>query len=190
MIILLIVAEFILNTETKMKNALLNSGGIIYVSLFLFCFYALVAPPFLFSTANTIEWFPRFASIPLGIILIIWANDTFAYFVGSLLGKHKIAPQISPKKSWEGFFGGMIFAIIAACILSRFFSQLNLSDWIMVALIVAIFGTIGDFFESFIKRKAGVKDSGNLLPGHGGFLDRFDALLFAVPFVTAYLSFS
>ena len=187
MIILLIVAEFILNTESKMKNALLNAGGIIYVSLFLFCFYVLAAPPFILDSSNTIEWFPRFASIPLGIVLIIWANDTFAYFSGSLLGKHKIAPAISPKKSWEGFFGGMIFAIIAAWIISRFFFELNVADWMMIAFIIVVFGTTGDFFESFMKRKAGVIDSGNLLAGHGGFLDRFDAMLFCLPFVTLYM---
>jgi len=184
-IIILFITELAMNTETKMKNALLNCGGIIYVSLFLFCFYPLTAPPFMI---NTTDWFPEFAAIPLGIVLLIWTNDTFAYFTGSLLGRTKILPSISPKKSWEGFIGGSVFAILTGWILSKYFTQLNVYQWISVAIIISVTGTIGDFFESFIKRKAEVKDSGNLLPGHGGFLDRFDALIFCLPFVTLYIN--
>lgn len=186
MILLLFAQEFILKTETKMKNALLNAGGIVYVSLFLFCFYSFVAPHFMEKPRQS-DWYPEYASLPFGIVLLIWANDTFAYLVGSLTGKHKIFPAISPKKSWEGFFGGLIFALMMAWILSKYFSRIDLQQWMIVAAIVVMFGTIGDFFESMIKRKAGVKDSGNLLPGHGGFLDRFDALLFCLPFVMMYL---
>jgi len=184
-IIILFITELAMNTETKMKNALLNCGGIIYVSLFLFCFYPLTAPPFMI---NTTDWFPEFAAIPLGIVLLIWANDTFAYFTGSLIGITKILPSVSPKKSWEGFIGGSVFAILTGWILSKYFTQLNVYQWISVAIIISVTGTIGDFFESFIKRKAEVKDSGNLLPGHGGFLDRFDALIFCLPFVTLYIN--
>ena len=187
MILLLFVTEFFLNTAMKFRNALLNAGGLIYVSLFLFCFYVLTAPPFMLGAPNTLEWYPRFAVIPLGVILLIWVNDTFAYFVGSLTGNHKMFPSISPKKSWEGFFGGLIFALATAWILSGYFSTLIRVQWLMVAVLVAFFGTIGDFFESMLKRKAGIKDSGNLLPGHGGFLDRFDALLFCLPVVTVYI---
>jgi phosphatidate cytidylyltransferase len=188
-ILWLFAQEFIFKTETKLKNALLNAGGIVYVSLFLFCFYSFVAPHF---TEKPVEsaWYPEYASLPFGIVLLIWANDTFAYLVGSLIGKHKIFPPISPKKSWEGFFGGLIFSLITAWILSKYFLRLDLQQWVIVAVIVVVFGTIGDFLESMIKRQAGVKDSGNLLPGHGGFLDRFDALLFCLPFVSMYLLLS
>ena len=189
-ILLVIVTDMMMNTTRKWKNALLNAGGLVYVSLFLFCFYVLVAPPFYLGAANTEPWYPQFASIPLGIVLLVWANDTFAYFAGSLLGKHKIAPEISPKKSWEGVAGGLVFALVTAYVLSGFYFSLNPVQWMVVASLVVVFGTLGDFFESWLKRQAGVKDSGSLMPGHGGFLDRFDALIFCLPFVTIYLMFS
>lgn len=189
-IILVFITELVLNTQSRWKNALLNAGGLVYVSLFLFCFYELVAPPFFLGAKNTVVWYPQFAAIPLGIVLLVWANDTFAYFAGSLFGRHKIAPEISPKKSWEGFAGGLLFALATAYVLSRYYFSLNVIQWMMIASLVVVFGTIGDFFESWIKRKAGVKDSGSLMPGHGGFLDRFDALIFCLPFVTIYLMLS
>lgn len=189
-ILLVFITDLMMNTTMKWKNALLNAGGLVYVSLFLFCFYVLVAPPFYLGAANTEPWYPQFASIPLGIVLLVWANDTFAYFAGSLLGKHRIAPEISPKKSWEGFAGGLVFALVTAYVLSGFYFSLNPVQWMVVASLVVVFGTLGDFFESWLKRQAGVKDSGSLMPGHGGFLDRFDALIFCLPFVTIYLMFS
>lgn len=189
-ILLVFITDLMMNTTMKWKNALLNACGLVYVSLFLFCFYVLVAPPFYLGAANTEPWYPQFASIPLGIVLLVWANDTFAYFAGSLLGKHKIAPEISPKKSWEGFAGGLVFALVTAYVLSGFYFSLNPVQWMVVASLVVVFGTLGDFFESWLKRQAGVKDSGSLMPGHGGFLDRFDALIFCLPFVTIYLMFS
>ena len=189
-ILLVFITDLMMNTTRKWKNALLNAGGLVYVSLFLFCFYVLVAPPFYLGAANTEPWYPRFASIPLGIVLLVWANDTFAYFAGSLFGKHRIAPEISPRKSWEGFAGGLIFAMVTAYVLSGFYFSLNPVQWMVVASLVVVFGTLGDFFESWLKRQAGVKDSGSLMPGHGGFLDRFDALIFCLPFVTLYLMFS
>lgn len=189
-ILLVFITDLMMNTTMKWKNALLNACGLVYVSLFLFCFYVLVAPPFYLGAANTEPWYPQFASIPLGIVLLVWANDTFAYFAGSLFGKHKIAPEISPKKSWEGFAGGLVFALVTAYVLSGFYFSLNPVQWMVVASLVVVFGTLGDFFESWLKRQAGVKDSGSLMPGHGGFLDRFDALIFCLPFVTIYLMFS
>jgi phosphatidate cytidylyltransferase len=187
MVILFLVEYFFVDTEKKWKNALLNSGGLIYLTAFLFCFYALVAPPFLGTQP---QWYPHYASMPLGIVLLIWANDTFAYFIGSMLGKNKILPSVSPKKSWEGFIGGVVFTCITAWLLSKNFTAWNPEQWMSIAMIVSVTGTIGDFFESWLKRKAAVKDSGSVLPGHGGFLDRFDALIFCLPFVTAYLAFS
>lgn len=185
--LLLLAAELLYKSETPIINGLLNTGAVIYISLPLIFFYSLAdSAPF----EDSKESFPENNPIALGILLIIWTSDTFAYFTGSLSGRHKILPRISPKKSWEGFSGGLVFALIISWILSKYFNQINLQQWLIVALIVVIFGTIGDFLESMIKRQAGVKDSGNLLPGHGGFLDRFDALLFSVPFVTIYLLLS
>jgi len=126
--------------------------------------------------------------ILIGLFIIIWSSDVFAYLIGSWIGKHKLFERISPKKSWEGSLGGLVFAMIAAYILSLIFPQLNLVEWLIFAAIVVVFGALGDLIESMFKRLAGVKDSGNILPGHGGVLDRFDAVLFATPFVFVYVN--
>ncbi|MDR2854340.1 MAG: phosphatidate cytidylyltransferase [Prevotellaceae bacterium] len=129
------------------------------------------------------------AIILLALFVIIWANDTFAYLVGSTFGKHRLCERISPKKSWEGFFGGLIGALAAGYVFSLFANTMNLWQWLFFALIVSIFGTLGDLAESMLKRATGVKDSGNIIPGHGGFLDRLDSFLFAVPAAVIYLCF-
>ena len=126
--------------------------------------------------------------ILIGLFIIIWSSDVFAYLVGSWIGKHKLFERISPKKSWEGSIGGLVFAMIAAYILSLIFHQLTLTEWLIFAVIVVVTGALGDLIESMLKRQAGVKDSGTLLPGHGGVLDRFDAVLFATPFVFVYVN--
>ena len=116
-----------------------------------------------------------------------WANDVGAYFVGSKFGKTKLFPRISPKKTWEGSFGGVMMTFLTGWLLSLYIIELNLKDWLILALIVSIFGSIGDLVESMLKRSVGVKDSGTILPGHGGFLDRFDAFIFLLPFAACYL---
>lgn len=126
----------------------------------------------------------------LGFIFIIWANDSFAYVVGSLIGKNKLYEKVSPGKTWEGFFGGLIFAALTGFLYAKFFTELESMHWIVIAIIISVFGTLGDLVESKLKRKAGVKDSGKLLPGHGGVLDRFDALIFSIPFVFVYVLFA
>jgi phosphatidate cytidylyltransferase len=126
--------------------------------------------------------------ILIGLFIIIWSSDVFAYLTGSWLGKHKLFERISPKKSWEGSIGGLVFAMLAAYILSLFYQQLSLPQWLTFAVIVVVTGALGDLVESMLKRQAGVKDSGTLLPGHGGVLDRFDAVLFATPFVFVYVN--
>jgi phosphatidate cytidylyltransferase len=123
----------------------------------------------------------------LGTLLILWATDTGAYFAGTYLGKHKLFPRVSPKKTWEGFAGGAVLALIFAFGLSRYFDILSLIDWLIVGVIIIIGGTFGDLVESLLKRSIEIKDSGNVLPGHGGFLDRFDGLLIASPFLVAYV---
>lgn len=123
----------------------------------------------------------------LGIIFLVWANDSFAYLVGSRIGRTPLFPRVSPKKTWEGTIGGAIGTILFAWGLSHFIDVYNLQDWICIAVIVAIFGTLGDLVESMFKRSLHVKDSGSFLPGHGGFLDRMDAVIFVVPFIVLYL---
>lgn len=128
--------------------------------------------------------------IPLGFFLLLWTNDTGAYVTGRLVGKHKLAPKISPGKTIEGFVGGVLFALILAYFLPSITHQLSLMQWVVIALIIAIFSNAGDLVESMLKRSCGVKDSGNVLPGHGGILDRFDGILLAVPVILAYLLLS
>ena len=125
--------------------------------------------------------------IIFGLLFILWASDTGAYFAGTFLGKRKLFERISPKKSWEGFFGGALLAMIFAFGLSRYFHSLNQTQWLVIGLIIIVGGTFGDLVESLLKRSIEIKDSGTSLPGHGGFLDRFDGLFISSPFIVAYL---
>ncbi|HEY8660716.1 MAG TPA: phosphatidate cytidylyltransferase [Hanamia sp.] len=123
--------------------------------------------------------------IPCGIVFSIWINDTMAYISGSLIGKNQLS-KISPKKTWEGTIGGIILCVITLALIGKASGYYTLQNWIIIALCSAVFGTFGDLLESKLKRMASVKDSGNFMPGHGGFLDRFDSLLVAIPFVFVY----
>lgn len=125
--------------------------------------------------------------LPLSIFIFIWLNDTGAYCVGSLIGKHRLFERISPKKSWEGSIGGGILAIASAFVLAHYFPFMTLWEWAGMALTVVLFGTWGDLTESLLKRQLHIKDSGNILPGHGGMLDRFDSALMAIPAAVIYL---
>lgn len=123
--------------------------------------------------------------IPCGIVFSIWINDTMAYIVGSFIGKNSFS-KISPKKTWEGTLGGIILCVVVITLIGYFTKFYSIRDWIVISLFCAVFGTLGDLLESKFKRMANVKDSGSLMPGHGGFLDRFDSLLVAIPFVFIY----
>lgn len=131
-------------------------------------------------------WQPQ---ILLSIFFFLWASDSFAYLTGRLIGKHKLFPNLSPKKTIEGLAGGIIGTLGVAWAISIYWHNLSLLQWLVLAAVVAVFGTIGDLFQSALKRAAGVKDSGNLIPGHGGILDRLDSFLFAVPAAYFYLYF-
>lgn len=154
-------------------------GGITFVTLPMSMLNLMLNPEMIpgYHTA----WFV------LGMFMILWAHDTFAYLTGSIFGKHPLYKSISPKKTWEGSIGGFGFSIIAAYIISIFAPELEMWKWISIAIIITVFGTIGDLAESLLKRNAGVKDSGKLLPGHGGILDRFDSLLFVAPLVYVFI---
>lgn len=125
--------------------------------------------------------------LPLSIFIFNWVNDTGAYCTGMLFGKHRLFERISPKKSWEGSIGGGVFSIIATIAMAHFFPFMSTATWIGLGLTVVIFGTWGDLTESLLKRTLGIKDSGNILPGHGGMLDRFDSAILAVPAAVVYL---
>lgn len=158
---------------------------------FLGIFY--VAVPFALLNIAAFEDGVYHYQIIFGCLFILWASDTGAYFAGTFLGKNKLFERISPKKSWEGFFGGAALAMAFAVGLPFFFeaigqtSTLSLFNWIIVGLIIIVGGTFGDLIESLLKRSIEIKDSGDSLPGHGGFLDRFDGLLISAPFIVAYI---
>jgi phosphatidate cytidylyltransferase len=123
----------------------------------------------------------------IGFFLLVWINDIFAYLTGILIGKHKLFERISPKKTWEGSIGGLVFTLGAAWVYSIIFTDLASIHWIVIAIISVVFGIFGDLFESLLKRKYNLKDTGTILPGHGGLLDRVDAMLFSAPAVLLYL---
>lgn len=127
------------------------------------------------------------AKLVIGFFLILWTNDTGAYLSGRMLGRTKLFERISPKKTWEGLAGGVILSMVVAAVISNYFTALELENWLVIAVIIAVFANLGDLFESYIKRLYGVKDSGKIIPGHGGVLDRFDGLLLSLPLVIAYL---
>jgi phosphatidate cytidylyltransferase len=146
--------------------------------------------PFVFITKISFGVNDYNPKIIIGLFILIWTNDTFAYIVGKSIGKHKLFEKISPKKTIEGFFGGLIFAIFAGYLISMYlikpsaqFSDKSILIWVIIAAIVGVIGTIGDLIESKFKRIAGVKDSGKIMPGHGGVLDRLDSVIFVAPFI-------
>lgn len=139
--------------------------------------------PFIFITKIPLINDNFIPSIIIGIFILIWTNDTFAYVVGKSIGKNKLFEKISPKKTIEGFIGGIIFAVIASVIIAKYYTQMPIYIWITTAIIIGIFGTIGDLVESKFKRIANLKDSGNIMPGHGGILDRLDSIIFVSPFL-------
>ena len=121
------------------------------------------------------------------MFIIIWTNDTFAYLSGLVFGKHKLFVRISPKKTWEGFIGGVLFALVAGYFLHLLIDNISLVEWLILTLLIAVSSVFGDFIESLLKRSASLKDSGKIMPGHGGILDRIDSTLFVAPVVFVYL---
>ena len=178
------VAEILYTRKTYLRNMGYSMLGLIYISLSLGLLLNLRTyyPGVALDSVNKL--------LVLAIILSLWVNDTMAYLVGSVIGRTPLS-SISPKKTWEGTIGGIIFAILAmgavGYYLSSGFEMQAVSQWMIVAAIAAITGTIGDLLQSKLKRLADVKDSGRIMPGHGGFLDRFDSLLFATPFIWLYI---
>ena len=139
--------------------------------------------PFIFITKIPFGIKGYNPKIIVGIFILIWANDTFAFIVGKSIGKHKLFERVSPKKTIEGFIGGIVFAVMASYLISNYYIGGAQNIWVVIALIVGVFGTIGDLIESKFKRIAGVKDSGTIMPGHGGVLDRLDSIIFVAPII-------
>ncbi len=178
---LYIVLVFILELYRQKSNPVNNLAYFIFGQFY-------VALPF--SLLNFILYFEGWQPLLLlSVFITIWINDTGAYLVGVNFGKHRLFERVSPKKSWEGFFGGAAVAMLSGYVFSLFIPQISLVNWLIFSEIIVIFGTFGDLIESLLKRTVNVKDSGNIIPGHGGLLDRFDSMLLAAPVVFIFLSF-
>lgn len=167
-----------------------NHGKLPIQKYFLFIGY-LVIPFILLTKLGQVKLLDKYLHFPhliIAIFILIWTNDTFAYLVGKNFGKTKLLEKISPKKTIEGFLGGVVFAMLASLIINQYYVPLSsVWQWIIIALLVSVFGTIGDLVESKFKRLAGVKDSGNIMPGHGGLYDRLDSIIFVAPFVYLFV---
>lgn len=187
LIIYLLVSELYLKKKNPLNNWAYAMMSQIYIAL-SFAMLNVLAYHSIGNEGELSNYQVQYNPIlPLSIFIFTWINDTGAYCTGMLFGKHRLFERISPKKSWEGSIGGGVFSIIAAIVMAHYFPFMPISIWIGLALTVVIFGTLGDLTESLLKRTIGIKDSGNILPGHGGMLDRFDGTLMAVPAAVVYL---
>jgi phosphatidate cytidylyltransferase len=187
-IIYLLVSQLYSGRENALASWAFTMMGQLYVALPFALLNCIAFVPYPQSSMGTAYIF----MYPLAVFLFLWSSDSGAYCVGSLLGKkipYRLFPSISPNKSWIGSIGGTLLAVGVGAIISRFQPSLTLLQWMGFGLVVAIFGTWGDLVESQIKRQLGIKDSGNVLPGHGGMLDRFDSSLLAIPASLIYLHF-
>lgn len=162
------------------KNTIFNSNKYIPIIFYLI-------GGFIFLTLIPYKNSQFFPEIIVGVFILVWANDTFAYVIGTRFGKHKLLERVSPNKTIEGFLGGLIGSIIASFIIFKYIQVFHEIIWVLLAIFISVFGTIGDLIQSKFKRLAGVKDSGVLMPGHGGLFDRLDSILFASPFVYAFV---
>lgn len=179
----LFAIELFRNDEQPFQRIAFSLCGIIYVCVP----FSLLA---LYKVENSVDFFCSFAPSSYMILLLFaftWINDTFAYLTGMLLGKHPLCPKISPKKTIEGFAGGCIFTIVCAAVIAYVYMEGMELHIVGLAVLIVIASTLGDMVESRFKRWVGVKDSGKMLPGHGGFLDRFDSVIFSIPIFFAYL---
>lgn len=171
--------------ENSIKNALYTIGGIIYAVLP----FALLNQVVYHNNSNTVDMTFFNPLLVLGIIFLIWSNDTFAYLGGSLVGKNKMIERVSPGKTWEGTIIGVLITFGLSFLFNRLIFDFHNNTWIALGIIVPVLATIGDLVESKLKREAGIKDSGTIMPGHGGVLDRFDSLIFVSPFVFVFFKF-
>ena len=176
---LILTAELYTKSDRPFLNIAVTLTGLVYVVI---PFTLLISVAFTGTIKTTYH-----SHLLLGILLLQWASDTGQYLFGMLLGKTKLFERISPKKTWEGFIGGFLFCVGIGYLISMFFDELTTQQWIIVAGLIVIFGTFGDLIESMLKRSVNIKDSGSIMPGHGGFLDRFDGVFGAMPFVYVYI---
>jgi len=181
-IVLIFILALYSDKPDVIRNTAISFLGIIYVSIPLSVINFLAFPS---SHANAYTH-----RIILGIMTLVWINDSGAYLVGISIGRHRLFERISPKKSWEGAIGGAVVTLICALWLQQIMGALERTDWLFLALIVSVFGVFGDLTESLFKRSVGQKDSGKIIPGHGGLLDRIDSILFVMPLAAVYFILS
>ena len=178
--LLVFFSSFITTLLDKNKHAIIHLGKIaLTIAYTIIPFILLIEIPFLDTLFNPI--------LILGSFILVWTSDTFAYLIGRKFGKNKLFERISPNKTIEGFFGGVFFTVIVAYVLSVFFKEVSLFQWGIISIIISIFGVLGDLIESMFKRETKVKDSSSFIPGHGGFLDRLDSIIFATPFLYVFI---
>lgn len=182
LLLIIPVSEMWNKSTTPTTNIALTVMGLVYIVLPFATLILIVAP----LNNELGEYMPKFL---IALFAILWANDSGAYLVGSTMGKHKLIERISPKKTWEGAIGGAVLAAITSIVIFAQMEELNLIHATIISLLTVVAGTLGDLFESMIKRHFNVKDSGTIMPGHGGLLDRFDSLLFSAPVFFIYISF-
>ncbi|MCK5815150.1 MAG: phosphatidate cytidylyltransferase [Flavobacteriaceae bacterium] len=185
-IFLLFIQELFSKNKNPIRNISISVLSLVYIVVPMIISILLVTGSS-FSYQNQTDAF--YPEILMGILILIWTFESMAYSVGVPLGRHRLFERISPKKSWEGTIGGAVFTLAAGYFLCLLFPVISQIDWLIISILVVIFGTIGDLIESMFKRQANIKDSSNLIPGHGGFLDRFDSVIFAAPFIFIYLYF-
>ena len=184
-LVLMMVADVFVR-KADIKNVAISFFGFIYISISLSLFFAIRG---MFLNSAMSMFFPNVElMVPILVIVTVWVNDTMAYIVGSLIGRTPISP-ISPKKTWEGTIAGVILSVVILSTVAGQYIPIATKYLYMITLVASIMGNLGDLFESKLKRLAGVKDRGSMMPGHGGFLDRFDSVLFAGPFVWLLLQF-
>lgn len=182
----ILIYLFISELYLKKKNPINNWAYAMFSQVYVTLPFALLNV-LAFQSDGTASVSQYLFIFPLSIFIFNWVNDTGAYCTGMLLGKHPLFKRISPKKSWEGSIGGCVFSIAAAFALAHFFPIMSTAAWVGMGITVVVFGTWGDLTESLMKRQLGIKDSGNILPGHGGMLDRFDSAIMAIPAAAVYL---
>lgn len=176
----LFVSELYRNKKYPLENIAVSLMGVIYIAVPMALFACL-------GFIGTGEYGIYSYFYPLGYIVLIWVNDVGAYLVGMTIGKHRLFERVSPKKSWEGFWGGVLLTVAAGWVIGNL-TQSNIHEWLLIGLVVSLSAVAGDLVESLFKRAANLKDSGSIIPGHGGFLDRFDALFISLPFVYLLLT--
>jgi phosphatidate cytidylyltransferase len=178
--LIIFIIKLFENTHNEFSTLAFQLLGLMYITL----------PLVMLTKMGYLNSMEYSSGLPMGFFLLLWTSDTGAYLAGRSLGRTKLFERVSPKKTWEGSLGGLLLTLVVAFFLHKLFDDVGLRDWLIIGTLVVIFGTFGDLFESLLKRNLHIKDSGTILPGHGGVLDRFDGLFLAVPAIFFYLLFT